>query len=142
MALRSTSIRIAPLLLAACWAAPSLAEPAAVARPKMLVYGNYCWLGNNAPLPPIDVLDAACARHDDCTPDTDLPTKACNLRLEREAMVIANDPHQPDGLRTMAGFVAAFAEANPSKVIPDLVPVVVTVNAPARAPRTAYTRLR
>ncbi|GJE62186.1 hypothetical protein [Methylobacterium trifolii] len=139
MTTRATIIKIAaPVLLAACWAGPAWAEPAALGGPKMLVYGNYCGLGNNAPLQPIDVLDAACARHDECTPDNDLPTKACNLRLEREAQAIANDPHQPGDLRTMAGFVAAFASGHQSKVIPDM----VAVSVKATTPRTTFTTLR
>lgn len=139
MTLHTTVVRIAaPILLAACCAAPSLAEPSGAARPKMLVYGNYCGLGNNAPLPPIDVLDEACARHDDCTPDNDLPTKACNVRLEHEAQGIANDPLQPGDVRMMAGFVASFASNNPSKVLPNM----ASVSVRATTPRTAFTALR
>jgi hypothetical protein len=139
MALRSTPVRIAAsILLAACWTAPARAEPIGPVRPKMLVYGNYCGLGNNAPLPPIDLLDAACARHDACTPDNDLPTKACNLRLEQEATALANDQRQPGDVRTMAGFVAAFASNNPSKALPDVAPVSVR----ATAARTTFTTLR
>ena len=55
----------APLLLVAgCagLASPSQAQPAAFGGPKILIHGNYCGPGNNAPLPPIDALDAACAR--------------------------------------------------------------------------------
>ncbi|MCJ2137493.1 hypothetical protein MKK69_26200 [Methylobacterium sp. J-026] len=104
----------APVFLIACWAAPSLAQPAANGGPKLLIHGNYCGPGNNAPLPPIDALDAACARHDACTPDVGLPSKACNLRLERDAEAVARDPHQPDDVRALAGFVASFAASNPS----------------------------
>lgn len=137
MALRSMPISIAAwMLLAPCWPASVIAEPAP-ARPKMLVYGNYCGVGNNAPLPPIDRLDAACARHDDCTPDNDLPTKACNVRLEREAQIIANDPLQPGDIRIMAGFVASFALNNPSKMVPDM----ASVSVQATAPRTVYATL-
>lgn len=139
MMLYKTALTIvAPVLLVAGWSSSSLAEPAVMGGPKMLVYGNYCGLGNNAPLAPIDALDAACARHDACTPDTDLPTKACNVRLEREAQAIANDPRQPPDVRTMAGFVASFASNNPSKVIPDMPPVSVRAT-PVRA---TFTTLR
>ncbi len=110
-----TAIKVAaPLVLAAAWAMPSLAQPAANGGPKLLIHGNYCGPGNNAPLPPIDALDAACARHDACTPDVGLPSKACNLRLEREAAAVARDPRQPDNVRSLAGFVASFAASNPS----------------------------
>lgn len=135
----TTIIKIAaPVLLTACWAGSSLAEPAVLGGPKMLVHGNYCGLGNNAPLPPVDALDAACARHDDCTPDNDLPTKTCNLRLEREAQAVANDPDQPADVRTMAGFVASFASTNPSKAIPD----IAQVSVKTITPRTTFTTLR
>ena len=105
----------APVFLIAAWAAPSLAQPAANGGPKLLIHGNYCGPGNNAPLPPIDALDAACARHDACTPDVGLPSKACNLRLEREAEAVARDPRQPDDVRSLADVVASFAASNPSR---------------------------
>ena len=116
----------APILIAACWAAPSLAQPAANGRPTILIHGNYCGPGNNAPLAPIDALDAACARHDACTPNIGLPTKACNLRLEREAEAVARDPRQPDDVRTLAGFVAAFAASNPSRSALEVLPAKLT----------------
>ena len=116
-------------LLAACWATPSFAQPAALGRPTILIHGNYCGPGNNAPLPPIDALDAACMRHDACTPDRGLPTKACNRRLEREATAVALDRRQPDNLRAMAGAVATFAAANPSQETPDVMPADVAATA-------------
>lgn len=87
----------------------------ASARPVMLIHGNYCGPGNNAPLPPIDALDAACARHDACTPDVGLPSKACNLRLQAEAEGVASDGRQPEELRMMAGLVASGAAMMPFK---------------------------
>lgn len=116
--MRGSMIRFAaPLLLAAglSTAASAQAGPA-VRGPSLLMHGNYCGPGNNAPLPPIDALDAACARHDACTPDGDaLPTRGCNLRLQREAELIARDPRQPDDLRAMAGLVAVGAGILPSE---------------------------
>lgn len=79
----------------------------------MLIHGNYCGPGNNAPLRPIDALDAACARHDACTPDGGLPTKACNLRLQMEAERLASDGRQPEDLRMMAGIVSSGASIMP-----------------------------
>jgi hypothetical protein len=108
----------APVFLIASWAVPSLAQPAANGGPKFLIHGNYCGPGNNAPLPPIDALDLACAHHDACTPDVGLPSKACNLRLEREAEAVARDPRQPDDVRSLAVFVASFAASNPSSAAP------------------------
>jgi hypothetical protein len=112
----------APLLIVASWVNPSLAQPAANGGPKFLIHGNYCGPGNNAPLPPIDALDAACARHDACTPDVGLPSRACNLRLEREAQAVARDPRQPDDVRSLAGFVASFAASNASSTAPSVFP--------------------
>ncbi|MET0528906.1 hypothetical protein [Methylobacterium sp. PvR107] len=113
-------------LLAALCAAPALAQPAANGGPKFLLHGNYCGPGNNAPLPPIDALDAACARHDACTPDVGLPSKACNLRLEREAAAVARDPSQPSDVRSLAGFVASFAASNASRTAPSVLPAGLT----------------
>jgi hypothetical protein len=118
-----TTIRVAaPVFLIASWAAASLAQPAANGGPKLLIHGNYCGPGNNAPLPPIDALDAACARHDACTPDVGLPSKACNLRLAREAAALAHDPRQPEDVRSLAGFVASFASSNASSTAPTVLP--------------------
>lgn len=102
-----------PVLLVAGLAGPALAQPAlaqtSARPPAMLIHGNYCGPGNNAPLAPIDALDAACARHDACTPDDGLPSKACNLRLQREAALISRDPRQPDDLRSLAGLISVGA---------------------------------
>lgn len=80
----------------------------------MLLHGNYCGPGNNGPAAPVDALDAACARHDACTPDGALAPKACNLRLQVDAERLADDPRQPPDLRMMAGLVASGAAMMPS----------------------------
>src|SRR3954471_8574943 len=104
----------APVLIALCCAGPSIAQaPSGLGQTKLLIHGNYCGPGNNAPLPPIDALDAACARHDACTPDGALPSKACNLRLQRDAELISRDSRQPDDLRALAGLVSAGASIMP-----------------------------
>ncbi|MGX7706053.1 hypothetical protein [Methylobacterium sp. Gmos1] len=102
-----------PLVLGCCLAAPALAQSGR--PPALLIHGNYCGPGNNAPLPPIDALDAACARHDACTPRGGMATAACNARLRREAELISRDPHQPQDLRDAAGFVAFAAGMMPSR---------------------------
>lgn len=93
---------VVPLFLVS---APALAQ---TAGPRPMLYGNYCGPGNNAPLPPIDALDAACMHHDACSPDQGLPTKSCNFRLEREAAAVSDDPREPDDVRAMAGMVSMF----------------------------------
>jgi hypothetical protein len=106
------------LLLAApvlSWGLPATAQPAAGLDRPLLVHGNYCGPGNNAPLPPIDALDAACARHDACSPTGGLPSKACNLRLEREASAIARDSRQSPDLRAMAGLISASIAMLPTE---------------------------
>ena len=106
----------APILFAAFLVAPANAQSGpASGRPTMLIHGNYCGPGNNAPLAPVDALDAACARHDACTPDEDLPSKDCNLRLQVDADRVANDGRQPGDLRMIAGLVASGAAMMPSK---------------------------
>ncbi|MER2250835.1 hypothetical protein ABS772_13015, partial [Methylorubrum podarium] len=95
---------ILPLLLAAGLTLPALTQTAAaVEGPPMLLHGNYCGPGNNAPAAPVDALDAACARHDACTPDGALAPKACNLRLQVDAERVADDPRQPEEPRAGEG---------------------------------------
>jgi hypothetical protein len=133
-----------PLALAAgcaAFAGAAQAQPAAFGGPKMLIHGNYCGPGNNAPLPPIDALDAACARHDACTPEGGLPTQACNLRLQREATLISRDPRQPQELRSIAGLVAATATLIPSEPTPRSMPASVTTSPAPDAFAPAPERL-
>jgi len=101
-----------PFVLALGLAMPAVAQEGR--PPSLLLHGNYCGPGNNAPRPPIDALDAACARHDACTPGGGLASPACNARLQRDAEAVANDPGQSEELRTLAGFVSAGAAMLPS----------------------------
>ncbi|MDP4002668.1 hypothetical protein [Methylobacterium sp. NEAU K] len=118
-------------LLAASLSVPSVAQAQPDARaPALLFHGNYCGPGNNAPLRPIDALDAACARHDACVPGNGLPSRVCNLRLQQEADYISRDPRQPSDLRAMAGFVAAGAAMLPFD--PNSLAVAEAVPIPAR----------
>lgn len=104
-----------PLFLAAALTVPALSQTAsAVEGSPMLLHGNYCGPGNNGPVAPVDALDAACARHDACTPEGALAPKACNLRLQSDAERVADDPRQPPDLRMMAGLVASGAAMMPS----------------------------
>ena len=132
----------ASLLLATCFAVPAMAQ-STTARPAILIHGNYCGPGNNAPLAPIDALDAACARHDACTPDDALPVKSCNLRLEREAAGIANDPRQSQELRSMAGLISIGASMMLARTDPEPTAPVMMVRAqPHEAARTSqYARI-
>ncbi|MCJ2055183.1 hypothetical protein MKL09_01305 [Methylobacterium sp. J-048] len=120
------ALAAAPLALAAFLAVPAEAQPAAFGGQKILIHGNYCGPGNNAPLPPIDALDAACARHDACTPAGGLPSQACNLRLQRDAALVARDPRQPQDLRALAGLVAASATLIPTEPGPQRLPASVS----------------
>ncbi|MBK3406146.1 hypothetical protein H0176_25895 [Methylorubrum populi] len=123
---------ILPLVLVAGLTVPAFSQTAAaVEGPPMLLHGNYCGPGNNAPAAPVDALDAACARHDACTPDGALAPKACNLRLQVDAERVADDPRQPTDLRMLAGLVASGAAMMPSA--PSAGPRVRAV-APAAAP--------
>ncbi|GJD64028.1 hypothetical protein [Methylobacterium frigidaeris] len=134
-------IMIAALaVLAAVLASPvALAQSAGDApAPSLLVHGNYCGLGNRAPLPPVDALDAACARHDACTPAGGLPSRRCNLRLFREADLISRDPRYPDSVRTAAVFIAFSASTMPF----DPAPQSAAIEAPIWADPHAYRRVR
>ena len=122
-----------PLMLAVGLASPACAQSALTPRaPAHLIHGNYCGPGNNAPLPPIDALDAACARHDACTPVGGLPTPACNANLARAAQTVAQDPRQSQELRSIAGLVALGATMIPAEDR--------DVASTASVPRTPRTR--
>ncbi len=132
---RSLPRPVLPLLLLAGLTAPALAQAApAVRGPAVLLHGNYCGPGNNAPAAPVDALDAACARHDACTPDDALPSKACNLRLQVDAERVADDPRQPEDLRIMAGLVASGAAMMPF--------ATARAHSPVAAPVATAVRIR
>ena len=109
----------------ACLASPAQAQSGGSMQPQLIVHGNSCGLGNRAPLPPVDALDAACARHDACTPRGGLPSRRCNLRLFREADLISRDPYQPDNVRSAAGFIAFSASIMPFDPAPP--PIIIGV---------------
>ena len=124
-----------PLLLVTALTVPAFSQTAsAVEGSPMLLHGNYCGPGNNGPAAPVDALDAACARHDACTPDGALAPKACNLRLQVDAERVADDPRQPADLRMLAGLVASGAAMMPSapsarSLAPVAAPAVVEVES-------------
>ncbi|WP_244491950.1 hypothetical protein [Methylobacterium sp. Leaf361] len=123
-------IRIAVLCLAAAGLSSAQAQAQDfTSAPRLLVHGNYCGLDNRAPLRPVDALDRACARHDACTPEGELPSRLCNLRLSREAELISRDPRRPDDVRAAAGFIAFSAAAMPFDPAPRAV-MVATLGIP------------
>lgn len=80
----------------------------------MVLHGNDRGPGNNSPAASVDTLDAACARHDACTPDPGPSTRACNMRLHVEAERVADTPRQSGDLRMMARPVVSGASMVPS----------------------------
>lgn len=127
---------VVPLLIPFWLVVPAMAQPLP-AKPVILIHGNYCGPGNRAPLAPIDALDAACARHDACTPDDALPAKSCNLRLQREAAIVADDPRQPQDLRFMARLVSVGASMMLARAEPG--PPASVAAAPSRPRLVART---
>ena len=79
----------------------------ALRRGPLLIYGNYCGIGNRPGVPPVDSLDAACMRHDACTKTGNLPSCACDERLQKDATAIAADASRPEKVRALAGAMAA-----------------------------------
>lgn len=118
--------KIAALLFAVAGLSSAQAQTSST-EPQLLVHGHYCGLGNRAPLPPVDALDRACARHDACTPPSGLPSRACNLDLLREADLISRDPRQPDDVRAAAGFAAFSAAVMPFDPASSTIMVVAPV---------------
>ncbi|MCJ2043725.1 hypothetical protein MKK58_04125 [Methylobacterium sp. J-078] len=80
-------------------------------RPALLVHGHYCGPGNDGmDVTPVDALDAACRKHDACTPDGGLPSCGCNRTLKQDAARLAASPRTPEDERIMAGLVAKATE--------------------------------
>ncbi len=79
----------------------------ALRRGPLLLHGNFCGIGSRPGHGPVDALDAACERHDNCTKDGELPSCACDGRLQREATAVVDDPASTPDLKTLAAAVAA-----------------------------------
>ena len=79
----------------------------ALRRGPLLIHGNYCGIGNRPGTAPTDALDAACMRHDACTPTGGLPSCACDQRFRIEATAVAEDPTTPADLKVTAAAAAA-----------------------------------
>ena len=84
----------------------------ALRRGPLLMHGNYCGIGNRPGTQPVDALDAACMRHDDCTRTGALPSCTCDEHLRVAAANIANDRETPPDER-----VAATAAASAMAVL-------------------------
>ena len=121
-------MRATTLLIAAAVAAVAVSTAGAQTLPgagqvfgplmhgALVYHGNYCGPGQRGRhLRPVDALDAACRRHDQCTPGFGLPTCACNARLHDEALAVARDPREPRDERQVADFTAEGALAIPCR---------------------------
>ena len=104
-----TEVVAAPAPAAESEAAPAPADSNPATNGELLVHGNYCGLGSREGSPPIDLLDAACMRHDRCTPAGGIPDCACNARLREEAAAVAASPDQPPELKVIASATASAA---------------------------------
>lgn len=90
---------------------PDAPLPRQTPRPTLLIHGHYCGPGNDGmEVTPIDALDAACRKHDACTPDGGLPSCGCNRALKRDAGRVAASPREPQDLRALAGVVAGASD--------------------------------
>jgi hypothetical protein len=86
-----------------------MASDSRAAKAAMLFHGNYCGVGSRPGTAPVDALDAACMRHDACTPSGGIPSCACNARLQVESTAIARNARQPPELQFLASVTAAGA---------------------------------
>jgi len=118
--MRLRHFAVALLLAGATITATTMAEAGKLARlpvasdiraakVAMLFHGNYCGVGSRAGAAPVDALDAACMRHDACTPSRGIPRCDCNARLQAESTAIAMNAHQPPELQFLASMTAAGA---------------------------------
>ena len=79
----------------------------ALRRGPLLIHGNYCGIGGKPGLAPVDALDTACMRHDQCTTSRVVLSCTCDERLMREATAIADDPATAVDLKALATATAA-----------------------------------
>ena len=77
------------------------------------IHGNYCGLGNRGG-PPVDSLDAACKRHDDCYDTVGRAACSCDKRLATEAGFLAGLGSDLDSSgREKAALIASFFSSTP-----------------------------
>lgn len=111
---RSLSFPGALLMILSATPASAQDAFAPVMDGALIYHGNYCGPGNKGHHPaPVDALDKACMHHDACVKDFQLPSCACDARLEREAALVAQDARAPDEERAAADFTARGAQALP-----------------------------
>ncbi len=78
---------------------------------RKLYHGNFCGHGNRGPeLEPVDLLDAACKRHDECYDKAQYRSCYCDRLLKQDALKAADAPDLPAEVRARAGTVAQAAE--------------------------------
>jgi hypothetical protein len=76
-----------------------------------LYHGNFCGAGSRlGALEPIDELDAACKRHDECYERNARRACGCDRQLKRDAFAIAESPRFSREIRARAGTIMQAAE--------------------------------
>jgi hypothetical protein len=85
-------------------------EAAVRALEGVAVYGNWCGPGHVGPDPPIDAVDEACCRHDQCYCEEGALDCGCNRELyERLPGAIADSSTPPEGKAWGLAIIATFA---------------------------------
>jgi hypothetical protein len=81
-------------------------------RKDQPIHGRYCGYGNRGGRP-IDALDDACRRHDNCWGSGAKLSCTCDRTLAAAAALIASDPFEKASVREKAGLVAIFFNVTP-----------------------------
>jgi hypothetical protein len=103
--------------------APAPAAPAQAATPppggsvsdalsgRAMYHGNFCGTATRVGVvEPVDELDAACKRHDDCYDISGHRSCTCDRQLKREALAIADSAQFSRDIRARAATIAQAAE--------------------------------
>ena len=105
-----------PTCYGACLSAKGLICTYEATRKDEPIHGVYCGYGNKDPsyqTPPIDALDGACKRHDQCWDSRGRGSCSCDKTLSAEASAVAAFGGHPPSVREKAAGVASFFLSTP-----------------------------
>ena len=90
---------------------PSPVQP--VPQVRLDLYGNWCGPGNVGPDTPIDAVDEACCRHDQCYCERGYADCSCDRGLITDLLDAIDEPNVPASGRLIGAGIAVALAADP-----------------------------